>query len=369
MFRRGQRIRIKKSSAVGGAHPAEGDTGYLNNMYLFCKHRFILMDAHFFAYRSDAKGKSVRCEKKKFIIDLGMRGHLKRQLMTSGVRKNWFINNKCIINLASAGHWATELIDQGVAAKNCDLTDIPSVYGFYGIWPKRHSVHNTPIKIPFGQIAAAPGRYALQQRPWKEIECWMRCIYPLVNAQLTYFRSNGDHSLQARILDIYLKKCSIIYGKDSGNGLMFKVRMEDMTRKKLFNMIEGLKQIQVLSDIYLNNLDGQSIKELHNMPDRGRIPSIWDIDGIVGLSQTTIVAKHRAQALVSIFVRSILSNTGEDYANYIDHIGHKMIMLGGLLPWTHKIIMNKIRNLEEMRKCATTDSAALARIYEEKILY
>ena len=104
MFQRGQKILILESSASRRAHPAVGDIGYLNNMYLFFKDRFILLDMFILTYKSDIKAGKDRCERKRFLIDLGINERLRYKLSRTGLPKKFFARNSHMANLTPAGY-------------------------------------------------------------------------------------------------------------------------------------------------------------------------------------------------------------------------------------------------------------------------
>jgi len=360
MLRRGQRIIITESSAKGRTHPAKGDVGYLNNIYLFYKDRFILIDAYFFTFKSNIKKRTNRCEKKKFIIDLGMASSLRRKIQAVGLRRSWLNGNRYFINLASAAY---QIAPGGII-------EFPSINGPYGplpsLFPSGYSSKDRPIKIPLGQIANMTGRYTLECRSCHEIECWARCIYPLIDAHVLHFLTpNCDsHSISFLIREIYTILRCVLKGEDLGGYLRFDGAnprdwgLRDVRR----TVIEKLKEIQTLSEMYVINLDNK-LKRTIKFGEAVALQSAWQKTGVLALVDSQQLAKlvvpATVEATVSALFRTILTS---------NNIERGLRRMKSVIPWPGDTIKDRSAQFENIRRAAVSGSAALARIYEDNLL-
>ena len=169
MLHRGRKILIIESSASKNAHPNVGDIGYLNNVYLFTKKKFILADAFFCQYKKDVDKNATRIEKKAFIIDLGMSSSLQYEIKKKGVTKRRLLNDSSMINLAPVMY---------------NKSFFPFLISAGGIWLKKEPI-STPIKIPIVNIANIG--YVLSETrslmsKAKEITSWYACFSEVIRA-------------------------------------------------------------------------------------------------------------------------------------------------------------------------------------------
>jgi hypothetical protein len=215
MFHRGQRIIVTESSASGKTHPAVGDVGYLNNVHLFYKDRFILADGFFFAYKAD-KNRS-RCERKRFIIDLGMSGNLRRKMQMVGLNRNFYVEKEeNTVNLTSVGYWNS--------GGSRGLRDLPFVRGPHGIFPME-SIIDKPVKIPIVNIKAFPGKYSMLNQYKEELDAWSRCFWPALSSHLVIFGSHDPISIPGRIKSLFVEIRDYIICESRGDSEFLRVSM------------------------------------------------------------------------------------------------------------------------------------------------
>jgi len=177
MFYRGQRIIVKESSAKKRAHPNVEDVGYMGSAFLFYKERFILIDAEFFSYPGYSPGER-KGERKRFILDLGMKSSFRRKSILNGHSINWYTHNQCVVNLNP--------IDTLLSVS---WNDRPSLAG---LWPSAYEMsmfskgHSNRLgastKIPVGRISSMNGnKYSMGKHGMNDIRAWMRVMSPVID--------------------------------------------------------------------------------------------------------------------------------------------------------------------------------------------
>lgn len=348
MFHRGQRIIITESLATGKTHPAVGDIGYLNNMYLFYKHRFILADAFFSNYKIDLVKGKFRCERKRFVIDLGMSNNLKRRMLISGLKRKFYIGDEARVNLFSVGYF-----DAGRS-----LFETPPLKGGHGIFYTDKS--QKLIKIPIVNIKAAPGRYSLMERPPVELDAWIRCMTPILNAHLLLFN-------HLKIQKLFNEIDSAFYVESQGDYEIFKIDWTIIGPNMRERVISTLRKIQSFSDLYVADLDLLHAKDFgSNCAASSTTKSAWSNKGIFSLidlitkaDSTASIIKFRIQCTISIVLRALL---------FSQYAYKNIAPLAYSLPWTETSLTKKMDIFKNIRKEVDDSSAALARIYEEKLL-
>lgn len=167
MLRRGQKIEVIEYYGKGNMRPKVGDIGYISNMFLYPKHKFILADAMFYKYGDG----DTRMEHKRFFIDAGMDKSLKVKFVKIGVRKSFFVDNFHInlnpvvymenyrhsrFNNTSLGFERSKAVgDLFVYSQNGWNTNnvYPKVIGSFGIWNKLTTArgkeaHKSKVKLP-----------------------------------------------------------------------------------------------------------------------------------------------------------------------------------------------------------------------------
>lgn len=346
MFRRSQKILILESNASRRAHPAVGDIGYLNNMYLFFKDRFILLDMFILTYKSDIKAGKDRCERKRFLIDLGINERLKYKLSRTGMPKKFFVRNSHMANLTPAG-----CIFDGHGYR-----ESPNEHQ---IWTREYngkykSLLNSRVKIPYGQIAVIPNpKKPFEQESVNAIKCWMKCLTPLLTAEAREFGYNGGNDVRT----IY-SIANYIYYATFGKIMHDKMVVGD---KILPKAISDLRKVQVLSEFFLNSCDENLLKNFELRKYRGTINVVWGAKGsIEALINIQGLPKEIVNALVSIFFRSLL----------ISRDTRKQLLRmknNNYLPWSGASINAKSKLLEEVKLKANSSSAALNRFFEDKL--
>jgi len=213
MFHRGQKVQIIESKCQGKLRPQVGDVGYLNNMFLFPRDRFILTDIFFFSFKHRLRIP----ERKKFIIDLGMDKHIKNQICLKGVNKQFFVMrphvciNPTVIFLDKVLK-VPRKIWLGKLSLNENIHGVelvmPQLVGTYGIWngytslikpghqPKkpRNKLVDNNFRVPCGQLKSlfTPKlRYATSK---DETSAWLQSVFPIVfvmtNALPNFFPAN-----------------------------------------------------------------------------------------------------------------------------------------------------------------------------------
>lgn len=346
MFLRGQKILILESSASKRAHPAVGDIGYINNMYLFFRDRFILLDIFILTHKSDVKAGKDRCEKKRFLIDLGISKRLKYKLSQTGVPKKFFVRNSYIANLTPAGH----IFDPH------GYREAPNERS---IWTRQHnkkfkSTLNARVKIPYGQISVIPNpKKPLEEESINTVKCWMKCLTPLLVAEMGEFAYHSDNDVRT----VY-GMVSYIYYTTFGKILRDKMVVDN---KALPNTISDLRKIQVLSGFFLNNCDENLLKNPELRKYRGIINVVWGAKGsIESLVSGHGIPKEVVNSLIGIFFRSLL--TGENTKSRL-----LKMKAANFLPWSGASINTKSKILEEIKLKANSSSAALNRFFEDKL--
>lgn len=346
MFQRGQKILVLESSALRRAHPTVGDVGYLNNIYLFFKDRFILLDMFILAYKSDIKAGKDRCERKRFLIDLGIDKRFKYKLSRAGVPKKFFVKNSHVANLTPAGY-------------SFDGRGYKESPNEHSIWVRQYnrkykSLLNERVKIPYGQIAVIPNpKKPLEQESDNAIKCWMKCLTPLLVAEMREFGYNGADNVRT----IYAM-ASYMYYTTFGKILRNKMVVGS---KILPSAINDLRKAQVLSEFFLNNCDENLLKNSELRKYRGIINVVWGSKGsIEALINGHGIPKEVIDALVGIFFRSLLANRSTK---------RQLIKMknANFLPWSGASINSKSKILEEIKLKADSSSAALNRFFEDKL--
>jgi len=389
MFQRGQKIIITESSADKKAHPRTGDVGYLDNMYLFINDKFILLDAFFFQYGTNSEHNKDRIEKKRFIIDLGMKNGFKLSI-NKDVPLKFFVD-RCHVNLTSTGY-ITKVLD-GIEA----LIEYPLMHSNYGIWnsarksKKGRSVEvhisKEKYKIPYGQIALfsskCNSKYKIEERSDNEFIAWMRSMMPVVSSMLNVFynyklgiklfrdKTVDDcftmSSAQSKLLKSYVKCLytnvrNIEYGESkymsSGYQILEDIKKLDKSKKAV--IIRDINFINSLNNIFIQRLDKYYINTFnHGEYDQIRdyIRHMWNTHGV--LYEENIQIKE-IKPVVDI-VKSIICRTMMTRSDAKEKIN---LVLNYLPTAWHIPFKNKISDINKMKLEADNNSSALNRIYE-----
>lgn len=344
MFQRGQKIAILKSSASKKAHPAVGDVGYLNNMYLFFKDRFILLDAFFLSYKQDRKTGKDRCERKRFLIDMGMKDSLKYRLMEVGMPRKFFTNNSYTANLTPVNYTFAD--------------------GHYREYPNTmftwNRIHNNKgeslidrkVKIPYGQIIALPNaKKPINEEGINALDNWMSCLYPVLSVEMGLLR-NG--MFEARTIG---NMAASRYNNSLGEFLVDK--NSDIINAKA---IEDMRMIQVLGKFLIDNCDRAFLKSNDVAVNKHRMKYIWGappvVDKLIKITNDRKrLPKHVTKGLIGVFFRAILMN-GDTKSQLTK------LRISGILTWDKEYIQKVAKKIDKVKQEANSNSAALARIFE-----
>jgi len=407
MFQRGQKIIILKSSAKTKSHPNIGDIGYLNNIYLFPEHRFILLDGFFFNYKSGKENKN-RSERKKFIIDLGMKSSFRYKISYQGVPVSFFARNDDVVNLSSVGYHLGKITQR---SSEIHLLDYPILCGNLGIWPgprkkskvkvtkfkdkilvkaevkdeKVDEVKDKLVKIPHGQIALVStrsdsNRYQLETCDKNEFQAWLQSMIPVVSSMLEIFCSytriynlnkmrdgcfNKAYAAYSAWIAPYLSY-TVSPGASSycfPSSYRFRQDFGNVAVSAKKDIIKSVNFLKSLTNIFLSRLDLYFINYLIRT---SRERSSFVINGIVeawisegflpSIPKIAEPAVPYYQLLRSVFFRNLLTDTSHG----------ALRLLTNYLPkgWAEEAYLEeKAKIFENIRKASSSDSAALNRIY------
>lgn len=360
MFHRGQKIIVTESSASKRHHPSVGDIGYLNNMYLFYVDRFILLDAIFSSYKSDKSTEPSRCERKKLIIDLGINTRLQQKMLTTGMTKEFFLYNKYVISLTAGGYF--------ISADR--IINIPYIDGADGLWSRisnkaGKTTAKTPVKIPVGHIGLASthsGRKGYIGQT--DLKAWVRSMTPCLNAHIFELpnttvhasRLNVKSTIRNRVSNLYMALLPLFKVKEAPAGTFIHLPsrgdLNSMNKRALINTI---REFQTLSFMHINRSDDYLINSLN--PDfSSGFKDIWKYNPwrIVKDEYT-----WKFDVVFSIMFRAIFT-PGDPYT--------KLIKIKRFLPISDPGLAGMCDRIYRTRKEGITSSAALTRVFEEKLL-
>jgi len=360
MFKRGNRIMVVESTASGRSHPAVGDIGYLNNMFFFYRDRFILADAYFFHYKKDSTSKD-RCEKKRFIIDMGIKKHFKAKLMSVGIPTQFFTLNSYKVNLTPVVYHSDS---------NC-IMDVPNVIGPYGIWTRKHktikhtdTMLNRLVKLPLCHIALASNidgaKYDLATRSHNEVSAWFKSLIPVMSLASSFGSNIADvNNIHGKIVIAHGKMSGCLLMRLMKNGHTAYSMKPTLKRKGLSAVIRSMRQIQMLSEFLMEESDAHIINTMgdHFM----ELKKYWKVGGL----EKVVTDGHRASPFSSglpfIFLRGLMmsSNTRNSLEHMLKYI-----------PWGNSTNsrMRKVSTAYVIGKEADNNSAALNRFFEEELI-
>lgn len=390
MFQRGQKIVVLESSAKSGARPRAGDVGYLDNLYLFPRLRFILLDAFFFAYNGANRN---RAEKKKFIIDLGMCRDMRFKISHKGIPVRFFVNNIDLVNLSSVGY-RIKTPNKGDRL----LISYPQIHSNYGIWPhlKKRSeanfIEDKIVKIPYGQIALFntkfDHKYSMVECDEIELIAWLRSMIPMIGSALNvlcdYSRFYPLDSMENGYFDIARRMWSEIFSRvmcfdfpttdaaqydthDSISAYRFERFSSDRSyyRKEVKLLVKNTNHLSSLTSIFLQRLDSYHLNGYLNPeanPTANSLSLMWDscniINGADSVNLSFASSLHLYDLVRSMFFRAaIMPNS-----TYV-----RLKPLARCLPeeWRKDDELNcRVKILDDIKAAANSDSSALNRIYE-----
>ena len=364
MFQRASKIIITESSASRRAHPAVGDIGYLNNMYLFFADRFILLDAFFFSYPSDKGNKKNRCERKRFIIDLGMTEKLKHKLKTYGIPKIFFTENDYVTNLTLAGH----KISGSVLVESPDVSSM----WYRTINRKMQSRMKVATKIPYGHIALAPTRKrSIELDGMGAVRCWIECMLPVFNAEILHIIDHGVSTpIANKASDLYymIDFCTKVILKAGENVII--LRKDAISRfggLDLKSTVKNVQLVHAMSKSLLHNCDTKILMDKSNWIPMDMFSKEWSKYGIEhaykrkmaghGPGTSGVIVKF----LTNLFFRHIIMPGNTESGLLSMNEAHA-------LRWKPSKITEMSKELEDMKRAADFGSAALNRIFERDLL-
>jgi len=350
MFRKSSKIVVIESSATKRAHPAVGDIGYINDMHLFYKDRFILLDAFFFRYKSDIRNNKTRCERKKFILDLGMHKTLRHKLKTYGAKRKFLINNKHSVNLTACAYYVDPV------GALVEAPDILSIYPNIG-------AGITPI-IPYGRISLAPdSRKPIHSEGSNALLCWLKCLLPAFginkNPRFTekidpeYLSVGGiSKIIHKRSLDKYSLDIIAPY-----NCAIPRITGLPASDHHL-HIIDDMRIIQALSKFVLRGCDTAALKTLSVIDKLNFSTTLTGTNNCLTMRGKLSYRKHKI--LASMLLRSMLMSKNTKSSLF-------GLLQNGILP-AGLDGKNLVNELEDIKIRANSSSAALNRIFELSIL-
>ena len=381
MFQRGQKIVILESSANKKIHPRAGDIGYLDNMYLFANDRFILISAFFFQYKKDKDGKD-RIEKKRFIIDLGMRKNLKLDL-SNGVSIDSFVNKEQI-NLTSTGY-TTKILHDSIE----HLIDYPFIHSNYGIWNnvRRNiknnslSIHNSKrlYKIPYGHITLFSSKYnskyKIENKSHNEFTAWIKSMMPVISSMLkvscTYptLHNDDDRTISNcfKIAEskstLFLRYVDYLFTNNKtdkqASGYYLAKSIERLDKFEKAGIIRNINFVNSLNNMLMQRLDSY-YTNMFNAPQyeivREYIKDSWNRKGILNKDKIIIEIMPIINIIKSIFYRAVIMSCNTE---------KKLGLILNYLPTEWFVLLkHKTEHIKRIKLDADNNSSALNRIYE-----
>ena len=371
MFRRGQKIIVVESSAKGGVHPKKNDIGYLDNLYLFPADRFILMDALFFGYGNDIKKNIARkAEKKRLIIDLGMKPKLLSNITKNRMSRQAFFN-LIPICLTSVGY--TTNIQDG-------FRDYPRPIGPCGIWDRNSSAmanqNTSGVKIPYGNIAPfsrfSNRKYSLKDCHDEELSAWLRTMNPMIDFLWSIlnitsgYEINNSISKMAECIWIEIHNYFAIDVTGKKTKYRFTNTFLSLNSDKKNFVIEQIRKLEALDNMVLQRQDITFLNQMinkHTTDNIRRLESSWCEHGMLILwdrrSLFPPMIQEDINVLRSVFFRNIIMS--KDIHGQLGMISKYFPSLG--------INSNKnVHLFQSIQKDVNNSSSALARIFDSSLV-
>lgn len=364
MFHRGSRIVITESSATKRAHPAVGDRGYVNGMYLFFLDRFILLDGFFFSYASDKKKATNRCERKRFLLDLGMTEPLKRKISKYGLPKRYFTRNPNVANLTLAAHTYSPMNYANHSEYPENYSEYPDVNSLWYINYDREGKirDSSAIKIPFGSIALDTNRRHIGSEGSGELRAWIECMIPLVESVLLSFPHTHMTLNTASIYSYADRAIKTLDGKFTKYGtcrgldyLRTLPELRNRSTDRLHGMVAALRVLQSASQFLLKNCDTTALLKY-----AGSVPTFityWRIGGLRKAILNKSTNSSTIKFLTGLVFRSFLASQNA-------RTGLSQLMEFGMAPFK-SFDDATIERIENAKKEANLNSAALNRVLKE----
>lgn len=368
MFRRGQKVRIIESNAKKRAHPATGNTGYLDNMFLFPKDHFILINLFMCSYGES----DHRVERKNFVLDLGMHNSVKNKISRVGVNKLFFMEKRSI-NLNPTFFLTRK---HRYAVRSYELVQaFPQLIGTYGIWPSYTSVSNernrkkdSMFRIPCGRISICSEKKCRTKVNIKEFTAWIRSVSTEIISALQlfdhFYPSNGGR-LNNHAGHMWKNINHIFHTETQFDDVTYLHFMENrfakltpVERLALINTVMQMRNMAhiayerlTLYLIHRRSTEGLKLQYLKKHLSDGQMSYLLDPD---------FIRRSGGPVLTSVFITECLYRsliTKHCTADRLDQIAK-------FLPSDSWSLEQMAKDAEEIKVEADSNSAALNRIFE-----
>lgn len=378
MFQRGQKVVVIESSAKGGIHPKVGDIGYLDNMYLLPTKRLILLDIIFFAYKNDIEKCKNRVEKKRLVIDLGMRRDLRYRITKAGVSRA-FYHSPDTIGLTSVGYRLPAKVGTYI------YTDYPCPSSLYGIWTREVNkkgkyLFENLVTIPCGNIALFSSqsnrKYPMEDCSTNELSAWIQTVNPSMDAMwVMFFKAEANRQIE----DIWRHVRDLLRYKHHGSKIAYSIseKFSDLSTDGKISFIAHIRQLALLNGMLVSCLDEAFFNWLDKLEDnlKDQVAVEWSHYGIVSTDRMSndrnnSKAVHRPfspsfQRVRSIFFRNIIMSS---------HVHKHLKIIHRHFPTFFPNSSNKLVEIEaerflEIQKAADSNSSALNRIFDSKLVF
>jgi len=370
MFRRGQKIRVIESNTRNHTHPAKGDVGYLDNMFLFPKERFILVNIFFCSYGDG----DDRLERKNFVLDLGINKSTKTKISRTGVNKLFFMS-KPHVNLNPTFFLIGKQPHKTKVFKL--VKSFPQIMGTYGIWTGYTSVKNKMnrdsdalFRIPCGNISRCSETKSRLVVSNKEFQAWIRSILaeliPALQLFNTLYQSNGG-KLNTYAMNIWHNIYLLFNLQNQYDNIQYlhlkKDQFSAINSKSRSYVIDAVMRLRNLTFLACERLIR---KLIYNQQSKGSKSQVLTLKSKFGMGMAEYLIdpefayKNNIHVLDSVFTseciyRALISE--HDTAERLSQL-HKYLPLD---KWDLKQIA---RDADEIRTDADSDSSALNRIFD-----
>lgn len=381
MFQRGQKVIVIESSAKGGVHPKVGDIGYLDNMYLLPADRLILLDIIFFAYESDIRKDKSRVEKKKLIIDLGMKKDLRYRITKVGVPRMFF-HQPVRVCLTSVGYClpveAYKYIDTYV------FMDHPYPTSLYGIWAKEINKKGKPlfknlVTIPCGNIASfssqSDRKYPMEDCSINELLAWIQTMNPIMEAMwITFFEAGASSQVEV----IWRNVEGLLKYKHYEDKIVYSIskNFSNESSATRASFITNIRRLGLLNNMLLSCLDVAFFSRLDKLilDFKAVTADEWSRSGIINITSDSNMDNGKKphspysvflQAVRSIFFRNIIMPG--DICRQLEMM--RQCFPVSFVPGNNKIIRAEAERFLEVQKAVDSNSSALNRIFDSKLVF
>jgi len=363
VFLRGQKVIVTKSTATKRSHPAVGDTGYIDNMFLFPELKCILANIFFCNYK---KG-GARVEQKHFIIDIGM-SHSNITLCKRADRL--FFVSEPHINLNPV------LLVEHASHRYGRIHSFPKLISTHGIWSgysskdnKRSAEENRKVKIPCGKIVLyKSSRKKRSDTDITELIAWLKSVMVEIHAatHLNSYAFVYNHSSDFNIhshLDSIWKYISPLFNKDhqldNVDYLQVRDKQLDVLDKSVIeSLVKSVSKMLSINRVYMSRLTDyfvnnstESDKMINAINNQLRYTSALKL-----MTKEHIRSEYKKQCMfiASYIVRTLFTSS---------NVYHELSKLNGCLPASWDI--EQISKIAvDSNTEANNDCAALNRILD-----